>query len=104
MAFTRQELEFYHDRGLMPDWAYYQQVDMPPEKKLEAQTRAFTEKVLAEMNAREEREAQKRREQKERTKAQEQEKELEKELEKSLDKALDKALGDLLKDFPGYKG
>ena len=32
MAFTRQELEFYHDRGLMPDWAYYQQVDIPPEK------------------------------------------------------------------------
>lgn len=104
MAFTRQELEFYHDRGLMPDWAYYQQVDIPPEKKLEAQTRAFTEKALAEMNAREEREAQKRREQKEKKKAQEQEKELEKELEKSLDKALDKALGDLLKDFPGYKG
>ena len=96
MAFTRQELEFYHDRGLMPDWAYYQQVDIPPEKKLEAQTRAFTEKALAEMNAREEREAQKRREQKEKKKAQEQ--------EKSLDKALDKALGDLLKDFPGYKG
>lgn len=104
MAFTRQELEFYHDRGLMPDWAYYQQVDIPPEKKLEAQTRAFTEKALAEMNAREEREAQKRREQKEKKKAQEQEKELEKELEKSLDKALDKALGDLLKDFSGYKG
>lgn len=100
MAFTRQELEFYHDRGLMPDWAYYQQVDIPTEKKLEAQTRAFTEKALAEMNAREEREAQKRREQKEKKKAQEQEKELEKELEKSLDKAL----GDLLKDFPGYKG
>lgn len=104
MAFTRQELEFYHDRGLMPDWAYYQQVDIPPEKKLEAQTRAFTEKALAEMNAREEREAQKRREQQEKKKAQAQEKELEKELEKSLDKALDKALGDLLKDFPGYKG
>lgn len=104
MAFTRQELEFYHDRGLMPDWAYYQQVDIPPEKKLEAQTRAFTEKALAEMNAREEREAKKRMEQQEKKKAQEQEKELEKELEKSLDKALDKALGDLLKDFPGYKG
>ena len=25
MAFTSQEIEFYHDRGLMPDWAYYQQ-------------------------------------------------------------------------------
>ena len=103
MAFTRQELEFYHDRGLMPDWAYYQQVDMPPEKKLEAQTRAFTEKALAEMNAREEREAQKRREQQEKRKAQEQEKKLEKELEKELEKSLDKALDDLLKDFPGYK-
>ena len=104
MAFTRQELEFYHDRGLMPDWAYYQQMDIPPEKKLEAQTRAFTEKALAEMNAREEREAKKRMEQQEKKKAQEQEKELEKELEKSLDKALDKALDKLLKDFPGYKG
>ena len=22
---TLEEIEYYHDRGLMPDWAYYQQ-------------------------------------------------------------------------------
>jgi hypothetical protein len=25
MAFTPEEIEYYHNRGLMPDWAYYQQ-------------------------------------------------------------------------------
>lgn len=24
MAFTPEEIEFYHNRGLMPDWIYYQ--------------------------------------------------------------------------------
>ena len=25
MAFSLEEIEYYHDIGLMPDWAYYQQ-------------------------------------------------------------------------------
>ncbi len=25
MAFSKEEIEYYHDKGLMPDWAYYQQ-------------------------------------------------------------------------------
>ena len=25
MAYTKEQIEWLHDNGLMPDWAYYQQ-------------------------------------------------------------------------------
>ena len=37
MAFTQQEIEYYHDRGLMPDWAYYQQNGKSAEENYAAQ-------------------------------------------------------------------
>ena len=29
MAFTRDQIEYLHHTGKMPDWAYYQQVGKP---------------------------------------------------------------------------
>ena len=37
MAFTPEEIEYYHNRGLMPDWAYYQQNGKSAEENYAAQ-------------------------------------------------------------------
>lgn len=38
MALSKEELEYYHERGQMPDWAYYAQCDYKtPEAKLKEQ-------------------------------------------------------------------
>lgn len=38
MALSKEELEYYHDKGAMPDWAYYEQCDYKtPEEKLKEQ-------------------------------------------------------------------
>lgn len=31
---TDEEMEYYHDRGLMPNWAYYQQCGIKPTSSL----------------------------------------------------------------------
>ena len=74
-------IEYYHDRGLMPDWWYYQvngktaeenYIDMVNRRSLK-----FRDEMLRE----------------------EEKKELEKELEAKLEETLEKVLNDLLKDF-----
>ena len=55
MAFTPQEADYYHDRGMMPDWAWVQQNGRSPQWNYEYQKA----KMYREL---EEREAAKRRE------------------------------------------
>ena len=77
----KEMIEYYHDRGLMPDWWYYQvngksaeenYIDMVNRRSLK-----FREEILREQEK----------------------KELEKELEAKLEETLEKVLNDLLKDF-----
>lgn len=49
MAFTPEEADFYHDRGMMPDWAWVQQNGRSPQWNWEYQHR----KILADLEARE---------------------------------------------------
>ena len=86
MAFTQAELEYYHNKGQMPDWIYYQLSDKPAWMKLEEQHRRMYENLKAREEAQAQREA---------------EKKLEKDIEKKVENTLEKALADLLKDFPG---
>lgn len=86
MAISQREIEYYHNKGQMPDWMYYQLSDKPLWMKWEEQHR----KIYENLRAREEAQAQR-----------EAEKKLEKEIEKGVEKALEKALDELLKDFPG---
>ena len=55
MAFTPEEADYYHDRGMMPDWAWVQQNGRSPQWNYEYQKA----KMYAEIEARE---AAKRRE------------------------------------------
>ena len=77
----KEMIEYYHNRGLMPDWWYYQvngktaeenYIDMVNRRSLK-----FRDEMLRE----------------------EEKKELEKELEVKLEETLEKVLNDLLKDF-----
>ena len=49
MAFTPEQADYYHDRGMMPDWAWVQQNGRSPEWNWEYQHR----KMYAEIEARE---------------------------------------------------
>ena len=80
MALTLEQIEWLHDHGKMPDWAYYQQNGKSAQANWEEQHR----KIMERYN---QREAEARRQAEEKA------------LEKKLDKALEKALDDLLKDF-----
>ena len=55
MAFTPEEADYYHDRGLMPDWAWVQQNGRSPEWNWEYQHKKMDEDLRR-------REAAKRRE------------------------------------------
>ena len=92
MSYTLQEIEWLHDRGKMPDWAYYQLNGKTAEENFLAQRR----KLLAETQQRIEERRQRERE------AQEQkqlEKKIEAQVEKQVEEAIEKAIADLLKDF-----
>ena len=86
MDFSQHEIEYYHNKGQMPDWMYYQLSDKPLWMKWEEQHR----KIYENLRAREEAQAQR-----------EAEKKLEKDIETKVENTLEKALADLLKDFPG---
>lgn len=92
MAYTLEQIEWLHDHGKMPDWAYYQQNGKSATMNLYEQTKKFKERVLREEQERQE-EARRKAEEKKL------EAELEKKLEKQLEQALEKALDDLLKGF-----
>ena len=86
MAFTQAELEYYHNKGQMPDWIYYQLSDKPAWMKLEEQHRRLYENIKAREEAKKAREA---------------EKQLDKDIQDKVETTLEKALDDLLKGFPG---
>ena len=62
MAFTPEQADYYHDRGMMPDWAWVQQNGRSPQWNYEYQKA----KMYAEIEARE---AAKRREEAKKEKA-----------------------------------
>lgn len=45
MAFTPEEADYYHDRGLMPTWAWVQQNGRSPEYNWEYQKREMYKKI-----------------------------------------------------------
>ena len=92
MAYTQEQIEWLHDNGKMPDWAYFQQNGKTAQQNYVEATRRAKEKILKRY---EEQQAEARR------KAEEKklEAELEKKIEKQLEQALEKALDDLLKGF-----
>lgn len=92
MALTPEQIEWLHDNGKMPDWAYFQQNGKTAQQNYAEATRRAKEKILKRYEAQQE-EARRKAEEKKL------EAELEKKMEKQLEKALEKALDDLLKDF-----
>ena len=92
MALTKEQIEWLHDHGKMPDWAYYQQNGKSAQANWEEQHRKIMERYR-------QREAEQRRQAEEKALEKKLEADLEKQIEKKLDKALEKALDDLLKGF-----
>lgn len=92
MALTPEQIEWLHDNGKMPDWAYYQQNGKTAQQNWEAQHRKIMEKYR-------QREAEERRKAEEKALEKKLEADLEKQIEQKLEKALEKALDDLLKGF-----
>ena len=80
MAYTQEQIEWLHDNGKMPDWAYFQQNGKTAQQNYVEATRRAKEKILKRY---EEQQAEARRKAEER----EMEKKLEAELEKKLEKA-----------------
>ena len=78
-----KEIERLHDRGLMPDWWYYQVNGKSAEDNFEAQHKKIMEQYMAREREKEERAAI--------------EKYVNEVLEKKLEKCLEEALGSLLK-------
>lgn len=88
MAYSLEMIEWLHDNGKMPDWAYYQQNGKSADHNLREQRDRFIEKL-----------AERERKIKEKKEQEEMEKEIEKKIEKELDKAVEVALEELLKGF-----
>ena len=78
-------IEYYHDRGLMPDWIYYQQNGKSAQENLKMQHNKMREQFLAAQRKKEEEAAL--------------EKHISELVEKELEKCLDISLNDLFKDF-----
>lgn len=77
MAYTKEQIEYLHDSGKMPDWAYYQQNRATAQENYNRQIQAFRNRML------------------ERYQEEQQEKEIEKQIEDKLEEILE----DLLKDL-----
>ena len=77
MAYTKEQIEYLHDSGKMPDWAYYQQNGATAQENYTRQIQAFRNRML------------------ERYQEEQQEKEIEKQIEDKLEEILE----DLLKDL-----
>ena len=92
MALTLEQIEWLHDHGKMPDWAYYQQNGKTAQENWEAQHKKIMEQYR-------QREAEQRRQAEEKALEKKLEAELEKQIEEKLGKAVEKALDDLLKGF-----
>ena len=77
MAYTKEQIEYLHDSGKMPDWAYYQQNRATAQENYNRQIQASRNRML------------------ERYQEEQQEKEIEKQIEDKLEEILE----DLLKDL-----
>ena len=77
MAYTKEQIEYLHDIGKMPDLAYYQQNRATAQENYNRQIQAFRNRML------------------ERYQEEQQEKEIEKQIEDKLEEILE----DLLKDL-----
>ena len=77
MAYTLEQIEYLHNRGLMPDWVYYQHNGKSAQANFNEQRKRFAEEC----------------------RRREAEKALEAEIEKQVEQAIEKALDELLKDF-----
>ena len=77
MAFSKEQIEYLHNTGKMPDWAYYQQNGGSAQENYNRQIQAFRNRIL------------------ERYQYEQQEKEIEKQIEDKLEEILE----DLLKDL-----
>lgn len=85
MAYTLEKIEYLHDIGAMPDWAYYQQNGKTAEENFRIQQQK--------------RQVETRRRMEEERRRKEFEKELEAETEKKAAATIEKVLDELLKDF-----
>ena len=83
MPLTPAEANYYHDRGMMPDWAWFQQNGRTAQENYKYQK----DKMRMELEQRRQEE--------------EQQKQIEKQIQEGLDKAIDKAMKDLFKGFKG---
>lgn len=92
MAYTQEQIEWLHDNGKMPDWAYFQQNGKTAQQNYVEATRRAKERIL---RLYEEQQAKARKKEEEKKL----EAELAKNVEKQVEQALEKALADLLKDF-----
>ena len=92
MALTPEQIEWLHDNGKMPDWAYYQQNGKSAQANFEEQTRKFRADCIKRIQEQERRKEEERR-------RKEEEKALEADIEKKAEAAIEKALDELLKDF-----
>lgn len=88
MALTQEQIEWLHDNGKMPDWAYFQQNGKTAQQNYVEATRRARERIMKNYEA-----------QQAEAKRKAEEKQLEKDIEKQIEKGLEKVLEDLLKGF-----
>ena len=81
MAYTKEQIEYLHDSGKMPDWAYYQQNGATAQENYNRQIQAFRNRL------------------RDRQQEKQQKKEIEKQIEKQLEDKIEETLEELLKDF-----
>ena len=77
MAYNKEQIEYLHDSGKMPDWAYYQQNGATAQENYTRQMRAIKNRL------------------RDRLQKEQQQKEMEKQIEDNLEEILE----DLLKDL-----
>lgn len=77
MAYTKEQIEYLHDSGKMPDWAYYQQNGATAQENYNRQIQAFRNRL----------------------RDRQQEEQQQKEIEKQIEDKLQETLEDLLKDL-----
>ena len=88
MALTQEQIEWLHDNGKMPDWAYFQQNGKTAQQNYVEATRRARERIMKNYET-----------QQAEAKRKAEEKQLEKDIEKQIEKGLEKVLEDLLKGF-----
>lgn len=92
MAYTKEQIEWLHDMGYMPDWAYYQQNGKSAQHNWDEQHRKIAEKFR-------QKELERRKQAQNKSIEQKIHADLEKQLDQKLEKVLDRTLNDLLKGF-----